>query len=215
LEDGTLLPLANLRPNDRVLTIDVATKQPFFDDVIGFLHYSQHGEMEVMRLHTDDGKTVTLSPKHLIYTYNVNDHNVELSQPKFASEVKPGDFLIGVEGFSEEIRLLNSTALRVTEVSTGISNSGIYAPLTKSGNIVVDSAVASCYAQVRSHRIAHWAMGPLRVVHSLSTLLARTFECESLLDSLILDSHNRLGILNYAYLLETLVPDFLFSRNIL
>ena len=39
---------------------------------------------------------------------------------------------------------------------------GIYAPLTREGNIVVDSVVASCYALISDHELAHSAFAPIR-----------------------------------------------------
>ena len=40
-------------------------------------------------------------------------------------------------------------------------NLGAFVPLTKSGNIVVDGVLASCYASVH-HAIAHLGMAPMR-----------------------------------------------------
>ena len=40
-------------------------------------------------------------------------------------------------------------------------NLGAFVPLTKSGNIVVDGVLASCYASVH-HDIAHLGMAPMR-----------------------------------------------------
>lgn len=39
---------------------------------------------------------------------------------------------------------------------------GIYAPLTREGNIVVNSVVASCYAVISDHQMAHMSFAPVR-----------------------------------------------------
>lgn len=39
---------------------------------------------------------------------------------------------------------------------------GIYAPLTREGNIVVNSVVASCYAVINDHDLAHMSFAPVR-----------------------------------------------------
>ena len=55
----------------------------------------------------------------------------------------------------------------VVDVKTS-PNFGMYAPLTSSGNIVVDDILASCYATFANHRLAHSAMTPLIVGRRLA-----------------------------------------------
>ena len=44
---------------------------------------------------------------------------------------------------------------------------GLAAPLTEEGTIVVDGTLASCYAEISSHMIAHAAFFPVRLGPSL------------------------------------------------
>lgn len=43
-----------------------------------------------------------------------------------------------------------------------ITKKGVYAPLTREGNIVVNSVIASCYALINDHELAHIAFAPFR-----------------------------------------------------
>jgi len=43
-----------------------------------------------------------------------------------------------------------------------VSGIGIYAPLTREGNIVVNSVVASCYAVISDHDLGHLSFAPVR-----------------------------------------------------
>ena len=49
----------------------------------------------------------------------------------------------------------------VTRVSLA-TEKGVFAPLTDSGNLVVDGVLASAYAVVNSQTVAHAAFGPVR-----------------------------------------------------
>lgn len=52
-----------------------------------------------------------------------------------------------------------------------IVKKGIYAPLTREGNIVVNSVVASCYAMIKNHELAHAAFAPFRMYTYLTEWL--------------------------------------------
>lgn len=122
---------------------------------------------------TELGVTLQLTPKHLIYKQDgeFTEKNIKNSNPfqlatvSFATNIKVGDFIF-VADFSKN----SSAALRLTKVIQNqrtLLTSGAFAPLTEQGNIIVDGGVASCYAVLESHTMAHVAMAPLRYYHKL------------------------------------------------
>lgn len=156
---------------DRVMTYDVHTGHLYYDDIISFLHRSETGGAHFVHIQLDGGDIISLTARHLIYTVSGHQDTLELKQlvPRFAESVKPGDLVAFVNGSDVNSHV---SLRRINAVSQTMADYGLYAPLTTSGNIVVNSIVTSCYAQVNSHRIAHWTMTPLRVIHAASKYLA-------------------------------------------
>ena len=71
---------------------------------------------------------------------------------KFANTVNVGDFLWS--GGSGLVRVKSVTI---------VVDTGVFAPLTSSGTILVDDLLASCYADIESHDLAHLVSMPIRV----------------------------------------------------
>lgn len=93
---------------------------------------------------------------------------------KLAKDVRNGNFLVTNKLFPERVVSINIEA-----------KNGYYAPMSESGNcsntikydsyenthyvfldlgtLIVNGLKVSCYANVLSHRLAHWAMAPVRL----------------------------------------------------
>ncbi len=64
----------------------------------------------------------------------------------------------------------------VTKVETvALEKSGIYAPLTEQGTIIVDNVHASCYSMVKNHKIAHFLFNILNKLNSFVKLTSQTY----------------------------------------
>ncbi|KAM9856358.1 desert hedgehog protein [Aulostomus maculatus] len=155
--------LSSLVPGDRVMALS-ATGQVVFSPVLLFLHRDQETWSTFLSLETDDGHRLSLTPHHLVF---LDPHcRVDSSkyQPQFASRARTRDCVL-IHRAEGEIR-----PSRISSVSAEES-AGVFAPLTDDGTLFVDGVLASSYALVEDHRLAHWAFGPLRLISSVNRLL--------------------------------------------
>ncbi|XP_065677164.1 uncharacterized protein LOC105846404 isoform X2 [Hydra vulgaris] len=153
--------IKELNVGDKVLSFETKTKKFIYSTVYMFAHKNETKKMNFLKISCKNGSSVTLSPKHLVYTdhYNV----------KHADQIKIGNgiWTTSIDN-SEEMNLCKVDAIKLTK------SVGFYAPLTMSGNIIVDGVLSSCYANVKDvslpgfgrisgQVIAHFGTAPLRV----------------------------------------------------
>ena len=149
------ITMRQLNIGDRVQTLGT-NGETMYSDVIAFLHKELKTVAHFYNLKTNRGNVVRLSPQHLIF------RKTNTSSPMsavFASEINIGDLLYTSNG--------NITSLQEVSQITMAIETGVYAPLTRQGTLLVDGALVSCYAHWPSHDTAHLVMAPLRAVNAL------------------------------------------------
>lgn len=179
--------MTDVRLGERVLSVDEEGHLTY-SEVIAFLDRDEGQRGYFQTLTTDRGHSITLTAKHLIYVTHSNvtadydvtkssDGGADLSRfgTLFAEEVRVGQVIMVIEddpakqrGSSTGRRVM--TPARVTHVQPAVQT-GVYAPLTKTGTIVVDGVVASCYAVMNNPSLAHAVFAPMRGWHELSARL--------------------------------------------
>ena len=86
--------------------------------------------MKMLQLFTADNyPAVTLTASHVVFTTN---------STKYAGDLVPGDTLLHWDGVQME-------ELEITEIKTS-QEPGFWAPLTRSGTLLVNGFLMSCYA---------------------------------------------------------------------
>ena len=139
--DNQRKQMKNLQVGDEVLTMTSVGK-PTFSKVTMFMHRNPNMFVEdFVKITTFDGKEITLSGYHMIYTNEekyIFAKNVQLNQTVMVYDQIKHVFHPSV----------------VQNVTFG-SDVGVFAPLTDEGTIIVDDVFASCYALFPSHEVSH------------------------------------------------------------
>ncbi|KAM7540443.1 hypothetical protein Aperf_G00000043477 [Anoplocephala perfoliata] len=153
---GLPVSLTDLQIGDYVMTLDPLSFKPYATKVSVFLHRDEHQYSPWIEIaySRDDGhkpSKLRLTANHLIHRWN-KEHSVV-----FANQIRPGDKIacsLGRPGSFcrvEGIHVINSS----------LAETGVYAPLTTSGDMLIDGVYVSCYAHIRNEWLARLSAIPL------------------------------------------------------
>lgn len=152
---GVQRRISDLQVGESVLSMDAAGNA-VFSEVLLFMDRDATMRREFVKLETDGGAFVTVTPAHLLMVW-ISD--ISTTKYTFADQVEEGHYLlVNVNGTLVPRRVIRISA----ELHTGV-----YAPLTAAGTIVVNSVTASCYALVDSQSVAHWSFMPIRAASTV------------------------------------------------
>ncbi|KAK5877770.1 hypothetical protein CesoFtcFv8_025245 [Champsocephalus esox] len=164
LQDGTQKPVKLLQSGDRVLAAD-AHGNPMYTDFIMFIDRDSTTRRLFYVIETEAGEKITLTAAHLLFVGQNNTDNTEEMSAVFASQVQTGQTVFV---FDAERRRLEPACVK--RIFTH-EYEGSFAPVTVQGTVVVDQVLASCYAVIQDHDLAHWALAPVRFFYWVNSLL--------------------------------------------
>ncbi|CAK6974261.1 tiggy-winkle hedgehog protein [Scomber scombrus] len=174
LADGRIKPLKELQVGDRVLAADQQGNL-LASDFLMFMDQDRQIKRQFHVLVTEEPhRKLTLTPAHLVFVLNNNSTDRGDTRAVFASNVKPGQRLL-VVGNDRPGHLIPSTVRQVYVEQ----HEGSYAPVTSHGTIIVDQVLASCYAVIEDHQLAHWVFAPVRLWRYFSSLVGMVKELSS------------------------------------
>eukprot|EP00929_Paragymnodinium_shiwhaense_P121050 TRINITY_DN93169_c0_g1_i1.p1 TRINITY_DN93169_c0_g1~~TRINITY_DN93169_c0_g1_i1.p1 ORF type:complete len:440 (+),score=50.94 TRINITY_DN93169_c0_g1_i1:163-1320(+) len=161
------MPLAAVATTDKVL-VQHASGSFAYEPVLGFVHELSAATTSFVTIAHEHGE-LRASEQHLIVAGGPSGFRTVA-----AGAVQVGDLLVKSAPFQSV-----SHASRVLSVWRSRDGSGMYAPLTSSGKVVVDGVVASSYALPMGHRSmsqgsVHVAWFLVRVCLKLQDLLLCT-----------------------------------------
>ncbi|XP_059911513.1 indian hedgehog B protein-like [Gadus macrocephalus] len=171
-ETGGRTALRDLQPGDRVLTATFDPAHLVYSEVLTFLDRDPATRKLFYTIHTHSGSALSLTAAHLLFVARGNC--TEGAEPTpgdammavYASDARPGQCVLVVAPANSDSGDQGGRLSRVVGVSgaRGGGQKGAYAPLTAHGTLVVDGMLASCYAAVDGHELAHAAFAPLRLL---------------------------------------------------
>lgn len=161
--NGIQKSLSDLQVGEKIAALD-SRGNVIYSEVLAFMDRQPMEKRQFIKLTTSSGKHLTLTPAHLV---PVKQNDVETVT--FSARVKIGDRILVQDNIPSTSSALPESRLRWDTVIEAklILDSGVYAPLTSEGTVLIDDVVASCYALVDSQTIAHYAFMPFRFIHSI------------------------------------------------
>ena len=126
--------ITDLIPGDKVYTFNHMYNRAELTEFVDYIHISHTAKQEFVKIYFGTNDFIKISKEHLIY---------EISKGYMpSSEIKVGDYIRYLELISEEF--YNKKVIKIETVE----DIGIYAPLTSSGHLLVNSVHVSAYAVV-------------------------------------------------------------------
>uniref|UniRef100_A0A914Q059 Uncharacterized protein n=1 Tax=Panagrolaimus davidi TaxID=227884 RepID=A0A914Q059_9BILA len=117
-----------------------------FNKMLSWLHRMPNIETEFIKFTLENGKTLKITKNHYIYkaecSAKCGTHDQHQYNSVAAEKVLPSDCLLSLNNDSTKMVLT-----RISKIETVIEK-GIYAPLTDSGDILVNDIFASCYSEI-------------------------------------------------------------------
>lgn len=146
--------MQDLKIGDRVASLD-DQGNIIYSPVIMFFHRNPSLTSKFLIINTaNHNKSLLITPTHLMYMIN---QQTQQDGVVFANQLAAGDHLY-VRDTSNSVGIQRVTSMITRDLT------GVYAPLTETGNILVDDILVSCYAVFASDTISHWTMLPVRVL---------------------------------------------------
>ncbi|XP_072758784.1 sonic hedgehog protein [Anoplolepis gracilipes] len=202
-ENGGTKTLDELHLGDRIAALN-SHGDIVYSEVIAFLDRASSETRQFVRLTTESGRVLTLTPAHLV--------PVEGRSSIFAAKVQPGDRVLVRDTAATNDTDSHLRWDKVVETKL-VLEKGVYAPLTTEGTLVVDDVVASCYAVIDSETVAHYVFLPLRIWSSVTSFFVQRLDDVSNVKGRNKDSHpTKEGVHWYASMLYSLSTYVLPSK---
>ncbi|XP_043931160.1 indian hedgehog protein [Protopterus annectens] len=163
LEGGKRVAVSKLQPGDKVMAADSSGKI-VFTEFLTFLDKNSTAKkiFYVLRTQEPSGR-LTLTAAHLVYVAKNFTLDMKMFRTVFASSVQLGQYVLVLNDFELWPAMVIDISIQ--------EDTGIFAPLTHHGTVVIDNVLASCFAVIEQHSLAQLAFWPLRLYYSFGSFL--------------------------------------------
>ncbi|KHN83873.1 Warthog protein 4 [Toxocara canis] len=164
--DGRMVRMDELKLSDWVLS--VKNRKVAYTTLVTWGHRIPSQLAEFVNISLEDGTSLKLTRKHFIYKTHCSDGNdianaaSLMEEAVYAEEVNEGDCVYKLSKNREALH-----RSKVVSVSSVLER-GIYAPMTATGDIIVNGVLASCYNMVRSHVLQDTFFSIVYIVNEVS-----------------------------------------------
>lgn len=165
--------IADVRIGDSILAVN-SKGEAVFSPVILFLDRDPNATRLYYTITTTSGRSISLTGSHLIFVIedevtalsNLTSNAALITQRReqFARQIVPNQLILIRNNSSQELQVERVVSVVVEE------KSGAFAPLTAEGNLIVNQALASCYANINSQSLAHYSFLPVRMYSHIVNL---------------------------------------------
>lgn len=134
--------MRDVRVGDMVMTNEYGKMT--YARVTSWLHRLPEVKAAFIKLTTEQGAVVSMTPQHFIYKADCITEKMELV---YAEDVQEGDCLMVKE--ADELVMTTVTA------KSAFYETGVYAPMTETGDLIVDNVYASCHNVIKTNTLTH------------------------------------------------------------
>lgn len=157
---GKRRKLSELQIGEQVLTWDSESGELRYSEVLMFLDQNPTEKRKYLEIHTKLGHILTLTASHLVPRTKTNETSLTEYKEVFANAIEVNDIVLIK---NDQGDLIPDKVKHIKYVR----RTGVFAPLTYTGTLIVDNVVASCYAVINSQKTAHLALAPVRWYYNL------------------------------------------------
>lgn len=167
---GASRPVGSLKPYEQLQTLGLNKNGKSIKGVKGspfytYLHFEPEATSEFLVFHCENNLDLIISEAHLLFKRNSDG---TIAKATMAKNIRIGDSLLHVGIGSDQM----IQTVGVVEIEKRVCV-GAFAPLTKSGTLIVNGFLVSSYAHVDSHAKAHASLAPLRLWYGLGSKIGK------------------------------------------